>query len=74
MEKVKGNQFGRMLMEKCLQIGRCKAYETIWLGVWDKNIAAQKFYETIGMENIGTTDFSDGRNEFINFVFAKSIL
>ena len=74
LEKVKGNQFGRMLMEKCFEIGRCKGYETIWLGVWDKNIAAQKFYETIGMENIGTTDFSDGKNEFINFVFAKSIL
>jgi diamine N-acetyltransferase len=60
-------------MEKCCEIGREKGYETLWLGVWDKNIAAQRFYEKIGMGNVGTTDFSDGKNEFINLVFAKNI-
>lgn len=74
LEKMKGRNFGRALMEKCFEIGKEKGYETLWLGVWDKNIHAQKFYENIGMENIGTTDFSDGKNEFINLVFAKEIL
>ena len=74
LEKMKGRNFGKVLMEKCFEIGREKGYETLWLGVWDKNIAAQKFYEKIGMKNIGTTDFSDGKNEFINLVFAKEIL
>ena len=74
LEKVKGRNFGRALIEKCLEIGKKKGYETLWLGVWDKNIHAQKFYESIGMENIGTTDFSDGKNEFINLVYAKEII
>jgi diamine N-acetyltransferase len=73
LEKVKGKNVGKLLMEKCHEIGREKGYETLWLGVWDKNVAAQKFYEKIGMENIGTTDFSDGKNEFINLVFAKEL-
>jgi diamine N-acetyltransferase len=73
LEKMKGKNIGKALMKKCCEIGREKGYETIWLGVWDKNIAAQKFYEKIGMKNIGTTDFSDGKNEFINLVFAKEI-
>jgi diamine N-acetyltransferase len=73
LEKAKGKNFGKALMEKCCEIGEEKGYETLWLGVWDKNIAAQKFYEKIGMKNIGTTDFSDGKNEFINLVFAKEI-
>ena len=73
LEKVKGKNIGKALMEKCQAIGREKGYETLWLGVWDKNIAAQKFYEKIEMKNIGTTDFSDGKNEFINLVFAKKI-
>ena len=73
LEKMKGKSIGKALMEKCQAIGREKGYETLWLGVWDKNIAAQKFYEKIGMKIIGTTDFSDGKNEFINLVFAKKL-
>ena len=73
LEKMKGRNFGRALLEKCFEIGREKGYETLWLGVWDENIAAQKFYEKIGMKNIGTTDFSNGKNEFINLVFAKEL-
>lgn len=73
LEKVKGKNFGRALIEKCCEIGSEKGYKTLWLGVWDKNLLAQKFYEKIGMKNVGTTDFSDGKNEFINLVFAKEI-
>jgi diamine N-acetyltransferase len=73
IEPMKGKGIGKALIEKCCEIGREKEYETIWLGVWDKNIAAQKFYEKIGMKNIGLTDFSDGKNEFINLVFAKEL-
>ena len=73
IEKMKGKKIGKALIEKCFEIAREKGYETLWLGVWDKNIAAQKFYEKIGMKNVGTTDFTDGKNEFINLVFAKSV-
>ena len=74
LEKMKGKHIGRNLIEKCLENGREKGYELLWLGVWDKNIAAQKFYEKVGMKNVGITDFSDGKNKFINFVFAIEIL
>ena len=73
LEKMKGKSVGKALMEKCCEIGREKGYETLWLGVWNKNTPAQKFYEKIGMKIIGTTDFSDGKNEFINLVFAKKL-
>jgi ribosomal protein S18 acetylase RimI-like enzyme len=70
---MKGKGIGKALIEKCCEIGRKKGYETIWLGVWDKNVEAQKFYQKIGMENVGLTDFSDGKNKFINLVFAKEL-
>jgi diamine N-acetyltransferase len=70
---MKGRKIGNALIEKCCEIGREKGHDTIWLGVWDKNIGAQKFYEKIGMKNVGLTDFSDGKNEFINLVFAKNL-
>lgn len=73
LEKVKGRGLGKLLIEKSFEIGREKGYEMLWLGVWDQNVEAQKFYEKVGMKNIGTTDFSDGKNKFINFVFAKEL-
>lgn len=73
IEKMKGKKIGKALIEKCCEIGRKKGYEAIWLGVWDKNVEAQKFYEKIGMKKVGITDFSDGKSEFINFVFAKDL-
>jgi diamine N-acetyltransferase len=73
IEPMKGKKIGKALIEKCCEIGREKRHKTIWLGVWDKNIAAQKFYEKFGMTNIGITDFTDGKNDFINFVFAKDL-
>lgn len=73
LEKVKGKGFGKLLIDKSIEIGREKGYEMLWLGVWDQNIEAQKFYEKIGMKNVGLTDFSDGKNKFINFVFAKEL-
>ncbi len=73
LEKVKGKNLGKMLMDKCLAVGKAKGYEMLWLGVWDKNIAAQQFYQKIGMTNIGTTDFSDGKNQFLNLVYATEI-
>ena len=73
IEPKKGRKIGKALIKKCCEIGQEKGYETIWLGVWDRNIEAQKFYEKIGMKNVGLTDFSDGKNEFLNFVFAMEI-
>ena len=44
-----------------------------WSEWWDKNRAAQRFYEKLGMNNIGTTDFTDGKSNFVNFVYATDL-
>lgn len=70
LERVKGSGFGRQLFDECCEIGRVKGYASLWLGVWELNMTAQKFYERIGMTNVGTTNFNDGKNDFLNFVYA----
>jgi diamine N-acetyltransferase len=74
LEKMKGKRIGERLLNRCFELAKERGFETVWLGVWDKNTAAQRFYEKIGMTRAGWTDFSDGKNEFINLVFAKDIL
>lgn len=70
LERMKGRGIGRKLLSAAMEVGREKGYETLWLGVWDKNCAAHRFYENVGMRNIGTTDFTDGKSDFVNFVYA----
>ncbi|MBL8182010.1 MAG: GNAT family N-acetyltransferase [Blastocatellia bacterium] len=73
LERMKGSGIGRQLFDRCCEIGREKGREALWLGVWEQNTTAQKFYERIGMTNVGTTDFSDGKNVFLNFVFTVDL-
>lgn len=74
LERLKGKRIGERLINRCFEIAKDRGFETVWLGVWDKNTAAQAFYEKIGMTRVGWTDFSDGKTEFINMVFAIDIL
>jgi len=71
LEKMKGKHIGEKLMTRCFEIAGEKGCEMLWLGVWEKNVAAIKFYAKLGMANVGTTDFSDGKSSFINLVMAK---
>lgn len=73
LERLKGNGIGRELLSAAMAVGREKGYAKLWLGVWDKNRAAQRFYEKLGMNNIGTTDFTDGKSNFVNFVYATDL-
>lgn len=73
LERVKGQNVGQALMERCLASARGKGYDMLWLGVWEKNLRAQRFYEKIRMKNIGTTGFNDGKNDFVNFVYAIGV-
>ncbi len=73
LERMKGREIGKRLIAEAASIGRTRGFDLLWLGVWDKNVAAQRFYERIGMKQLGTTDFSDGKNEFLNFVYAMDL-
>ena len=73
LAQLKGHGLGRALLSKCVEIGRDRGFQQLFLGVWDKNVAAQEFYERIGMKRVGTTGFNDGKNDFLNFVYAVNI-
>jgi ribosomal protein S18 acetylase RimI-like enzyme len=73
LEREKGRGIGRMLLNAACDVGREKGYEMLWLGVWDRNTAAQRFYDSIGMRRIGTTDFTDGKSLFLNYVYATEL-
>lgn len=68
LEKMKGKGVGNALMRKCFDEARRRNYESVWLGVWEKNLAAQKFYQKYGFIKVGELTFPYGETTGINHV------
>ncbi len=60
------------LMDLVMDFAVKEKYEVVWLGVWEHNIKAQKFYEKYGFVNSGHThNFPIGSTPQTDFWFWK---
>ena len=57
-----GQKIGQILFDKAIDIGREKNLEYVWLGVWEENHRALKFYKKNGFEIFGKHDFVLGED------------
>lgn len=61
LKEFQGKGIAQQLMDFILEYAKENTYEVVWLGVWEHNLRAQKFYEKYGFENSGHThDFPIG--------------
>lgn len=68
LERAKGKGVGGKLLNQCFETARAKGYETIWLGVWERNRAAIRFYEKLGFVKVGELQFPYGKTVGTNYV------
>jgi diamine N-acetyltransferase len=54
---------------KALELG----YKSFWLGVWEKNFRAQKFYTRQGFKKVSSHEFVMGSESQTDFIFSKSL-
>jgi len=59
----KGKGVGRALLDKACDFARANQYKTLWLGVWEKNVKAIRFYEQYGFSHLGKQIFVLGKDE-----------
>ena len=52
-----GQKIGQILLNKAIEIGKKKNLEFLWLGVWEENHRAIKFYEKNGFKVFGKHKF-----------------
>ncbi|MEP6901676.1 MAG: GNAT family N-acetyltransferase [Actinomycetota bacterium] len=71
IERVYGTGIGESLLKYCLATARARGFEILWLGVWEENIRAQKFYAKHGFTRVGEISFPYGETVGINFVLEK---
>ncbi|GGB81747.1 GNAT family N-acetyltransferase [Dyadobacter sediminis] len=68
-----GEKVGQMLYEKALEIARSLNKSYIWLGVWEKNRKAIRFYEKNGFAAFDKHIFRFGEDEQTDMMMKKDL-
>ncbi|GAB2770580.1 GNAT family N-acetyltransferase [Rhabdobacter roseus] len=58
-----GQGVGQVLFEEALRLARAQARKYLWLGVWEHNARALRFYEKNGFVAFGSHSFRLGEDE-----------
>lgn len=68
-----GRGVGAKLMDECFEIAGQNDCDVIWLGVWEYNSRAQRFYEKYGFRKVGTHIFQLGSDPQIDLLMQKEL-
>ena len=63
LEEFQGKKVGQMLYEKGIQIARQQNMDYVWLGVWEENQKAIKFYKKNGFIQFDKHSFILGNDQ-----------
>jgi ribosomal protein S18 acetylase RimI-like enzyme len=68
-----GRGVGPALMQRCLDEARGRGFQTIWLGVWERNHRAQAFYRKWNFREVGEHIFQLGSDPQRDVVMQRAI-
>jgi len=71
--KFQKKGLGKYLIDQAVEIARERNKNNIWLGVWEKNENAIRFYKKLGFVQTGTHSFYMGDEEQIDFIMTKKL-
>lgn len=63
LQKFQGNKIGQLLFNKALELAKVFGANNLWLGVWEKNYKAIRFYEKNGMNAFDRKLFQLGKDK-----------
>lgn len=72
-QEYHGMGVGKALIERVEEMAREQGFRTLWLGVWEENLKAQKVYERMGFEKVGEHDFKMGECVQTDWILSKDL-
>lgn len=63
VKEQQGKKIGQYLFDKCIEVAKLQKKDFIWLGVWDQNLNAIKFYERNGFKTFDKHQFMLGTDQ-----------
>lgn len=68
-----GQKIADQLMRLAIDIAKENKHDWIWLGVWEHNPRAQRFYQKWGFEKFGQHDFYMGEERQTDWLMKKDL-
>jgi ribosomal protein S18 acetylase RimI-like enzyme len=68
-----GQRYGGALLQACLDEATRLGCDTMWLGVWEHNTQARRFYERWGFLHVGEQAFALGSDVQTDHVLARAL-
>jgi ribosomal protein S18 acetylase RimI-like enzyme len=68
-----GRGLALRLMTEVIERARRRGARTLWLGVWERNLRAHKFYRKCGFVEIGSHTFTLGRDRQTDLLMARAV-
>jgi GNAT superfamily N-acetyltransferase len=68
-----GKGVGQNLMDASFEFGRAHGHDVMWLGVWEFNPRAQRFYEKNGFRQVGRHVFQLGSDPQTDLLMQREI-
>ena len=68
-----GRGAGEALMARCVEDARNAGHDAIWLGVWERNPRAIRFYERWSFRRVGQHLFVVGSDPQTDFLFRRAL-
>ena len=72
-DKFQGNKFGAKTITQIIKIAYEKEKQYIWLGVWERNLDAIRFYQTHGFIKFDKHPFYIGEDKQIDWLMRKEL-
>lgn len=69
----KGKRVGTQLMRACINYAKSEEADFLWLGVWEKNEPAIRYYTSLGFEKLSKHNFKLGDDEQTDWVMFKNL-
>ncbi len=68
-----GKGVGQFLMDECFERAKRHGHDVMWLGVWEYNPRAQRFYEKNGFEVVGRHVFQLGADPQTDLLMQREL-
>lgn len=68
-----GKGVGQSLMDSCFEFAKSNDHDVVWLGVWEYNPRAQRFYEKNGFRVVGRHTFQLGSDPQTDLLMQKEM-
>jgi ribosomal protein S18 acetylase RimI-like enzyme len=73
LKEFHGKKVGQLLYERAMQVGQQMNASYVWLGVWEKNPRAIRFYRKNGFVEFGKHIFKLGNDEQTDIMMKRQL-